>query len=376
MVPRGCPLEVVPTRTAADEHRGMFRAHRASTRTDRAWRFAAPLLVACLLASAGAAAPAAVAADSSGTVAALRTQQLKAEADMRRADRQIAKLSRLRRSHARLVQQAGRRLDAAVARKGKVRQRALKAHRRLDELELRLARATRVRPDPKGRQAADAPRLRKTVRTQRAKVRQAETKLRKAQRVVERARDLKQSRRGKPTKVRLAKRAAERERAEARLSSAITAMSTLARERAGRARAAGASRLARPVKGKVSQAYGCTGGRYNPRRGSCAHFHDGLDLAAKAGTKVRAPAPGVVAYVGFNPWDQGARAYVVIIEHARGVQTVYAHLAPKRMVRAGARVERGDVIGRVGMTGTTTGPHVHWEVRRNNVSVDPLRAGR
>jgi murein DD-endopeptidase MepM/ murein hydrolase activator NlpD len=317
-----------------------------------------------------------VAADSSATVAGIRAQQLKAEADMRRADRQIAKLSRLRRSHTRLVQQAGKRLDAAVARKDRVRQRALEAHRRLDKLELRLARVTRVRPDPKGRQAADAPRLRKTVGTQRAKVREAEAKLRQAQRLVERVRDLKQSRRGKPTKVRLAKRAAERERAEARLSAAITAMSAVARERAERALAVGASRLARPVKGKVSQAYGCTGGRYNPPRGSCAHFHDGLDIAAKAGTKVRAAAPGVVAYVGFNPWDQGARAYVVIIEHARGVQTVYAHLTPKRLVRAGARVERGEVIGLVGMTGTTTGPHVHWEVTRNGVSVDPQQAGR
>lgn len=376
MVPRGSLLEVVPTSTAADEHRSMFRAHRASTRTERAWRLAAPLLIACLLASAGAAAPASVAADSSANVAGLRAQLLKAETDMRRADRQIAKLSRLRRSHTHLVQQARKRLDTAVARKDKVRQRALKAHRKLDELELRLARVTRVRPDPKGRQAADAPRLRTTVRTQRAKVRQAEAELRKAQRVVERARDLKQSRRGKPTRVRLAKRVAERERAEARLSSAITAMSALSRERAGRARAAGASRLARPVTGSVSQAYGCTGGRYNPRRGSCNHFHDGLDIAAKAGTQVRASAPGVVAYVGFNPWDQDARAYVVIIEHARGVQTVYAHLAPQRMVRAGARVERGDVVGRVGMTGTTTGPHVHWEVTRNGVSMNPLRAGR
>ena len=353
----------------------MFRAHRASTRSERAWRLAAPLLVACLLASVGAAAPASVAADTSANVAGLRAQQLKAETDMRRADRQIAKLLRLRRSHTHLVQQARKRVDAAVARKDKVRQRALQAHRELGELELRLARVTRVRPDPKGRQAADAPRLRKAARTQRAKVRQAEAELRKAQQVVEKARHLKRSRRGTPTKVRLAKRAAERERAEARLSSAITAMSVLSRERAERARASGASRLARPVKGKVSQAYGCTGGRYNPRRGGCAHFHDGLDIAAKAGTKVRASAPGVVAYVGFNPWDQGARAYVVIIEHARGVQSVYAHLAPQRVVGAGARVARGDVVGRVGMTGTTTGPHVHWEVTRNGASVDP-RTGR
>ncbi len=91
---------------------------------------------------------------------------------------------------------------------------------------------------------------------------------------------------------------------------------------------------------------------------------------------MRASADGYVAYVGFNPWDTGDRAFVVIIGHAGGYQSVYAHLKPVRKVRAGQRVELGEVIGLVGMTGRSTGPHVHWEVKKGFVNVDPLRAGR
>ena len=114
----------------------------------------------------------------------------------------------------------------------------------------------------------------------------------------------------------------------------------------------------------------------NPRRGSCRHFHDGVDIAAPKGTKVRASADGYVAYAGFSPWDNGSRAYIVIIGHANGYESVYAHLQPKRSVRAGQKVKRGDVIGSVGMTGLTSGPHVHWEIRRGGVDLNPLRAGR
>jgi murein DD-endopeptidase MepM/ murein hydrolase activator NlpD len=91
---------------------------------------------------------------------------------------------------------------------------------------------------------------------------------------------------------------------------------------------------------------------------------------------VRASAAGYVAYVGWNPWDRGRRAFVVIIAHRRGYESIYAHLKPQRNVRAGQRVRRGQVIGVVGLTGHTSGAHVHWEVSRHFRTSDPRRAGR
>jgi len=131
----------------------------------------------------------------------------------------------------------------------------------------------------------------------------------------------------------------------------------------------------KPVRGHVSQRYGCTGYRSNPKRGRC-WFHDGIDIAGPRGSKVRASADGYVAYVGRNPWDRGRRSFVVIVGHARGYETVYAHLKPVRRVKAGQRVRRGQVVGVVGMTGHTSGPHVHWEVKKHGRTVDPRRAGR
>ena len=130
-----------------------------------------------------------------------------------------------------------------------------------------------------------------------------------------------------------------------------------------------------PVAGTITQPYGCTGYYANSRRGNCRHFHDGVDIAARKGKAVRASADGYVAYVGYSPWDSGARAFIVIIGHSRGYETVYAHLKPAREIRAGVRVDRGELIGRVGMTGLTSGPHVHWEVKRSGTTVNPMKAG-
>ncbi len=94
------------------------------------------------------------------------------------------------------------------------------------------------------------------------------------------------------------------------------------------------------------------------------------------GASVRASADGYVAYVGWNPWDEGRRAYVVIIGHARDLETIYAHLKPVALVRAGQHVRRGQRIGLVGLTGHTSGPHVHWEVSRDFHTMDPRSVGR
>ena len=123
----------------------------------------------------------------------------------------------------------------------------------------------------------------------------------------------------------------------------------------------------RPVKGHISQGYGCQ----SRRAGHCLRFHDGIDIATRRGARVRASATGYVAYVGWNPWDEQRRAFIVIIGHAGGYETIYAHLLPIRTVRAGQRVARGQPIGRAGSTGHSTGPHVHWEVSRGFRTLDP-----
>jgi murein DD-endopeptidase MepM/ murein hydrolase activator NlpD len=356
----------------------MVRAHRASTWVDAVWRLLAPVLVVALALSIGAAAPAPVAADSSsGNVATIRQAQRNAEIAMRRVDRQIDRLQRQRRHHARLLKAAKRKLDTAIKARNKAHRKADRSGRRLDEREQVLARALRVHPDPRGKQATDKPALRKRVRKLKVEVRRLQKQARTATRKVERARDLKQARARKIGKARIAARKAERERAEDKLAARISQMLALSKERASQGIGPASTRgFMKPASGTISQPYGCTGYVANKRHGSCAHFHDGVDIATRRGTKVRASADGYVAYVGFNPWDVGSRAFVVIIGHSGGYESVYAHLMATRKVRAGQRVKRGDVIGVVGMTGHTSGPHVHWEVSRNRQTLNPFRAGR
>lgn len=98
--------------------------------------------------------------------------------------------------------------------------------------------------------------------------------------------------------------------------------------------------------------------------------HRGIDYAAPVGTPVRAVAGGTVEFAG----RQGGYGNVVILAHPNNITTLYAHLngfAAK--VRKGARVSQGEVIGQVGMTGLTSGPHLHYEFRIAGNHVDPLR---
>jgi len=131
-----------------------------------------------------------------------------------------------------------------------------------------------------------------------------------------------------------------------------------------------------PTVGRVTQPYGCTGFRMEPRRGDCAHFHAGIDIANKRGTPVRAAAAGTISYVGREPWYHGEdRAWVVIISHGNGVKTIYVHLIAKPMdgVKSGKDVDRGQLIGLMGSSGRSTGPHLHFGVWANRVGVDPVR---
>lgn len=124
----------------------------------------------------------------------------------------------------------------------------------------------------------------------------------------------------------------------------------------------------------MTQEYGCTGFYLEPPRGDCPHFHDGIDIASGSGTLIRAAAGGVVAFVGYNPYDSGRdRAWVVSIGHSGSLVTWYSHLLPRYApgVRAGSRVRQGQIIGYMGNTGNSTGSHLHWEVLRGGIAVNP-----
>lgn len=97
-------------------------------------------------------------------------------------------------------------------------------------------------------------------------------------------------------------------------------------------------------------------------------YHSGIDFAASTGTEVFAPGDGEVVKVESNYWGYGN---VITIDHGYGYQTRYAHLS-KFAVTKGQKVKRGQLIGYVGSTGKATGPHLHYEVEKNDVKVDPI----
>jgi murein DD-endopeptidase MepM/ murein hydrolase activator NlpD len=117
-----------------------------------------------------------------------------------------------------------------------------------------------------------------------------------------------------------------------------------------------------PVRGYITSRYGYrpspfTGGR---------QFHSGLDIGAAHGSPVRAGMAGRVSSVGFD----GVSGNYVVISHHSGYRTLYAHLSVIR-TNAGAYVRAGDIIGDVGSTGLSTGPHLHFTVYKNGVTVNP-----
>ncbi|KJF26410.1 peptidase M23 [Clostridium aceticum] len=114
----------------------------------------------------------------------------------------------------------------------------------------------------------------------------------------------------------------------------------------------------RPTRGTLTSGFGTRWGRR----------HEGIDIGAPTGTSITAADAGRVSFAG----SRGAYGNLVIIDHENGYQTYYAH-ASRILVKQGDRVFKGQEIAKVGSTGRSTGPHLHFEVRKNGVPINPLQ---
>jgi murein DD-endopeptidase MepM/ murein hydrolase activator NlpD len=120
-----------------------------------------------------------------------------------------------------------------------------------------------------------------------------------------------------------------------------------------------------PVGAPLSSPFGW---RSDPFHGA-TRFHQGVDIAEAYGREVPAAGTGHVVFAG----EQGGYGHTVVIEHAGGIRTRYAHLSSLQ-VEAGQQVGEGTIVGRVGTSGRSTGPHLHFEVLQDGKPVDPERA--
>ena len=121
----------------------------------------------------------------------------------------------------------------------------------------------------------------------------------------------------------------------------------------------------KPVKtAEFTSGYGI---RSDPFRGGAAR-HAGIDLAAPIGTPIYATADGIVSDAGYN---NGGYGNLIKLDHGRGIETRYGHLSAI-LVTSGQRVARGQLIGRMGSTGRSTGSHLHYEVRIDGRAVNPI----
>lgn len=118
-------------------------------------------------------------------------------------------------------------------------------------------------------------------------------------------------------------------------------------------------------QGKINNEYGF---RRNPFGGRTYEFHAGLDIDGERGDAVVAPANGVVTKAGW----QGGYGNLVEIDHQNGLTTRYGHLS-RVEVQVGETIGRGQMLGQVGSTGRSTGPHLHYELRLNDKAINPRR---
>ncbi len=177
--------------------------------------------------------------------------------------------------------------------------------------------------------------------------------------------------------------AADKKTLEAAIAKAAAAQAALAKQikeivarqsQRGRIPSVYNGTLTWPMAGTVTQEYGCTGFAWEPPLGNCRHFHKGIDIAAPLYTPVKAAGAGTVVFAGPNPFDPSPKAWIVVIAHSTRLLTWYAHLDNRRHpipVKAGQTVKQGQVIGYNGLTGRTTGPHLHWMVEFDDKFVNP-----
>ncbi|MBD2344969.1 M23 family metallopeptidase [Anabaena subtropica] len=125
----------------------------------------------------------------------------------------------------------------------------------------------------------------------------------------------------------------------------------------------------RPNNGRISTIYGVR--RYYNGKFANGYFHRGLDYAGAAGSRVVAPAAGKVALVGTVAQGFRVHGNTVGIDHGQGVVSIFLHLS-RINVKEGDFVKAGQLIGTVGSTGASTGPHLHWGLYVNGQSIDPM----
>lgn len=118
-----------------------------------------------------------------------------------------------------------------------------------------------------------------------------------------------------------------------------------------------------PVQGRITSYFGW---RRHPITGA-RELHSGIDIAADYHTPIRATADGTVIYASY----ESGYGRMVKISHGYGLETWYAHCASLK-VKVGQKVKRGDIIAYVGESGTATGPHLHYEIHKDGVAIDPL----
>jgi murein DD-endopeptidase MepM/ murein hydrolase activator NlpD len=120
----------------------------------------------------------------------------------------------------------------------------------------------------------------------------------------------------------------------------------------------------KPVAGRISGLFG--GQRiYNGTPGS---YHSGMDIAATSGTVYVAPADGVVILAAADAFT--LEGHLLIIDHGMGLNSAFLH-SSELLVKEGDVVKQGQPIGKVGMTGRASGPHLHWGMKWNNARIDP-----
>jgi len=119
-----------------------------------------------------------------------------------------------------------------------------------------------------------------------------------------------------------------------------------------------------PVVGKISSPFGYRTSPFSKKKS----FHEGLDIVSQMNSPIHAPADALVICVNYNP----SLGHYLVLKHAGGVTTRYGHLN-KILVKVGQKIKKRTKIATVGMSGRTTGPHLHYEIRLNNKLINPKK---